>query len=690
MEADDINLHRFFTAGRNYIIPVYQRNYDWKKEHCQKLFQDIIKAEMDNDLAEYFLGSIVITLRDKSNYSEYFIIDGQQRLTTITLLLLAIYYNDSEMAKGAKSNIENLIFYNIQNKEKRLILKQVQRDEEFLSKIIRGDEITDDNSNIINNYLYFQNEIQNNTEIIPKIMGGFNKLRIVEIVLNEKDDNPQLVFETLNATGKGLSEADKIRNYILMYKNQEKLYENYWVKIEENCLQKYNENNISAFIKCFLTVEYIDKISKPIKDDKVYTVFKEYLEGKNNEDILELMLYYSKNYNLILSSNEDNKGKIATSIHRIRKNINVTVLDPLLLYILKQNQDKNISNDDTFQMIFLLENYLVRRAICSIPSNSINKIVISIIKKIVNKSSELEAKEILEQLLFIKGSGVFPTNESVIESLKTKKLYSSNAGVLGYFLLKQLETYSSKEKNNYENISIEHLMPRTLTSEWKKELGDEYQLVYDTYLHTLGNITLTGYNSEWSNKPFLNKKEQILEVSKFKFLNSDILSMSKWTKEEILNRTDRLAKSLLEIYPYPENIKTYIKNENDIENIDITEDIDYDFTSKEILEYEYDGKNYQVTEKSWSTFMVEILGKIYEEDTVKFHSRIIESSSFSDKIKYKCFNKEYIHNKYYESSNGKKLYFNTVQDTNSKIRLINSIIEILDIDISIIIKLKSK
>ena len=233
-------------------------------------------------------------------------------------------------------------------------------------------------------------------------------------------------------------------------------------------------------------------------------------------------------------------------------------------------------------------------------------------------------------------------------------------------------------------------MPQTLTNEWKKELGDEYQLIYDTYLHTLGNITLTGYNSEWSNKPFVNKKEQILEVSKFKFLNSDILNMSKWRKEEIVNRTDRLGRSLIEIYPYPENIKTYTKNDIDIENIDITEDIDYDFTSKEILEYEYDSKIYQVSEKSWSTFMVELLGKIYEEDTVKFNARIIESSIFSGKIKYEPFNVEYVHNKYYEASNGKKLYFNTVQDTNSKIRLINSIIEILDIDISIIIKLKSK
>ncbi len=684
MRAEDIDLHEFFTSGRNYIIPVYQRNYDWKKENCQKLLQDIIKAETD-DLPEYFLGSIVITLKGKFNYNEYFIIDGQQRLTTITLLLLAIYHNDSEVAKGSRPNVERLIFYNIQDKEKRLILKQIQKDDEFLSKIIKEDEITDDNSNIINNYLYFQNEITNNPAIIPIIMSGFNRLRIVQISLNEKNDNPQLVFETLNATGKGLSEADKIRNYILMYKNQEKLYEDYWVKIEENCLQKYNENNVSAFIKCFLTVEYINKINTPIKDDKVYTVFKEYLENRDNEEILKLMLDYSKNYNLILSPTEDSKDIIVASIHRIRKNLNVTVLDSLLLYILKQNQDKNISNDGTFQMIFLLENYLIRRAICSITNNGLNTIVVSIIKKIVNQSAEEKTKETLEKLLFLKGNGLSLTNESIIESLKTKKLYNSNTRVLGYFLLKQLETLNNKEKNSFEGISIEHIMPRTLTDQWKIELGDEHQLVYDTYLHTLGNITLTGYNSELSNKPFDYKKMEILKTSKFVFLNKEISTVPNWTKEAILERTHRLANALLEMYPYPKNLNVEYKD--NIGNINITEDIDCDFSSKEILEYEYNGKNYQVSDKNWSSFMVELLGKIYEEDTVKFNARIIENSSFSDKIKHECFDKEYIHNKCYNAGNGKVLYFNTVQDTNSKIRLIISIIEILEIDTSIIIKI---
>jgi len=689
MKANDIDVVDFLISQRTYTIPVYQRNYDWKEDNCKKLLDDILKAEKDES-PEYFLGSFVIV---KKEAHEFFIIDGQQRLTTITLLLLAIYNNNSEIAKGHQAFIKRLIFSNIQESDKRLILKQIQKDDAFLSKIINKEFTHNDNSNIINNYSFFSNYINTNSQIISDIMNGLNRLRVVQITLT-KDDQPQLVFETLNATGKKLSEADKIRNYILMYKDQEKLYHNYWSKIEENCLQHVDSNSVSNFMKAFLTIEF--GITKPIKDDMVYEEFKRYLENKKNEEVLWLMLEYSKCYNIILTKKHLTNLNITRTIFHINE-LEITVLNPLILCILKLEMDNKISTDKAAHMIGILENYLARRIICRVPSNALNKVVVSLINKLNVKNSEESIIKVFEEYLFsIGASSRFPKDEEVKESLITRELY----GRYGKFLLSLIESINSKEKNSLENISIEHIMPQKLSKKWQEYLGENYKEIYDTYIHTLGNLTLTGYNPELSNKP-MKDKQSLLADSKFRYLNEEFKNDSivkfrylneefkndgiVWNKEEILKRTNRLTEAILRIYPALNVEIDTSKIEDDILEYEL--DSDENFTNSHIIKYEYKDNIYEVSDKLWSTFIVQICGHIYEHHPVEFHQYIIENTDFENKVSYE---NKFKYNKTLTVV-GRALYFNTENDTNSKINFLVKVFETLKLDtddVSLFIRLE--
>jgi uncharacterized protein with ParB-like and HNH nuclease domain len=428
MRAIDTSVFEFLIAQRTYTIPVYQRNYDWKETHCKKLLFDIIKAGKSPQEPEYFLGSFVIVQKDIKDPFNFYIIDGQQRLTSLTLLLLAIYHSNTEIARGATPQIEKLIFSNISSSEKRLILKQIQKDDAYLYKIIQNEEFHVDDSNILNNYTFFSKYVDENPEDTLVILESItHKLRVVQITLQEHDQ-PQLVFETLNATGKGLSEADKIRNYILMYKDQEKLYEKYWVKIEENCLQNQDPGRISDFMKSFLTIEFREYVTKPIKDADVYKVFKDYVETckKNNEEILQLILEYSSCYNTILTADLDTKDKQLISSLKNIKRFGFTALDSIILCILKHKHDMIISVDCATNMIFLLENYLIRRLICSLPSNALNKVSFALIKKVLSQDSEENIKKLFEQsLLSFQGSARFPIDEHFLEIIVTRKMLNN-------------------------------------------------------------------------------------------------------------------------------------------------------------------------------------------------------------------------------------------------------------------------
>ncbi|MEI0486645.1 DUF262 domain-containing HNH endonuclease family protein [Brachyspira intermedia] len=666
-------LDEMFDSRKTFFIPVYQRNYDWKKEQCNKLIHDIEKA-VDRDAKEYFIGSFVLVKKGDDKKS-FYIIDGQQRITTIVLLLLAILDYAKNNNETLKTSIEKFIFSDVKEHSGRLFLKQIQKDDEYLNKILNDEEIKEGTSNIINNYLFFKEKLNNDEKYISKLWKGLDLLKGIRITL-EQEDEPQIIFETLNATGLSLKEGDKIRNYVLMYKNQDRLYKDYWIKIEENCMQNLDDESVSTFIRFFLAIEN----KEFSKESEVYNDFKKYLENKDNEEVLKKLLEYSKLYNIILDTSKEKNKNVKTKLDNI-KELKANVLNPLIMLFLKYRNEQLISEDILFDSLHLLENYILRRLICSRKTNDLNKICISIIKKLYiffeNKKDINTIVDYLSNILIdLKGNGEFPDNITVENSILEKDVYKN---ILAKFILTKLELLDSKEKIDIDNITIEHIMPRTLTDNWKKLIGDNYKEIHDKYVNTIGNLTLTGYNSELSNKS-LEEKQEMYKDSKFLFLNKDILDLKIWNKNIIIERSKRLIKKLLEYYKYPKII-----NKIDDEIKDYSLDDSIDFSGMNIYYFEYKNNKYDVAK--WAGFLTKILTLIYEEDSVKFNQFIFKDDSFKNKIS----NEEFFYNYGKATKTESNFFVNTDTDTNTKIKLLINVLDKLNIstdEITLYIKKK--
>ena len=675
IRGEDIQvLDDMFDSRKTFHIPVYQRNYDWKKEHCEKLLYDIENA-VDRNAKEYFIGSFVLVKKEDDKKS-FYIIDGQQRITTIVLLLLAILDYAENNNKPLQTSIEKLIFSDVKEHSGRLFLKQIQRDDEYLNKILDNQKIEKGTSNIVNNYLYFKEKLNNSKEYISKLWKGLDLLKGIRITL-EQEDEPQIIFESLNATGQSLKEADKIRNYILMYKNQNELYNNYWVKIEENCLQRLYEESVSTFIRYFLAI----KNKEFSREAEVYNDFKKYLRNKDNEDVLKELLIYSELYNIILNENNQNVNKnIRTKLSNI-KELKANIINPFIILLLNLKNDNKLTEDYLYDILHLIENYIIRRLICSKPSNTLNKICISLIKKTYlffdNDKNKINFVEyIANALTEFKGSGEFPDDTSVEKSILEKDIYKS---ILGKFILTRLELFNSKEKIDIdEDITIEHIMPRTLSDEWKELIGNNYRDLYDKYIDTIGNLTLTGYNPELSNK-ILKDKIDLYRESKFKFLNKDLVDLKEWNENIIINRTNRLISELLKHYEYPQNTN---KNASAIEEYSLDDNID--FSGMNIYSFEYKNNKYEVA--SFSMFLNKILSLIYEEDSVKFTNMIFNDNSFKNKIS----NEEFYYNYGKALKTDAGFFINKDNDTNTKIKLLLKVLEKLNIELDEIILYLSK
>ncbi len=562
--------------------------------------------------------------------------------------------------------IEKLIFSDVKEHSGRLFLKQIQKDDEYLNKILNNDkDIKEGASNIINNYLFFKEILNNDKKYIAKLWKGLDLLKGIRITL-EQEDEPQIIFETLNATGLSLKEGDKIRNYVLMYKNQDRLYKDYWIKIEENCIQSADDESVSVFIRFFLAIEN----KEFSKEAEVYNDFKKYLENKDNEEVLNKLLKYSELYNIILDTSKEKNEKIKFKLNNI-KELKANVLTPLIMLFLKYRNEGLISEDILLDCLHLLENYILRRLICSRKTNDLNKICISLIKKLYlffeNKKDINTIKDYISNILIdLKGNGEFPDDKDLENSIIEKDVYKT---ILAKFILIKLELLnSSKEKIDSDNITIEHIMPRTLTESWKKLIGDNYKEIHDKYVNTIGNLTLTGYNSELSNKS-LEEKQKMYKNSKFIFLNEDILDLKTWNENIIINRSRRLINKLLEYYKYPEVI---IRVNNEIEEYSLDDSID--FSGMNICSFEYKNNKYDASK--WAVFLTEILNLIYEEDSVEFRRRIFEDKIFKNKIS----DKEFSYNYWKASETKSKFFVNTNTDTNTKIKLLISVLDKLNIN----------
>lgn len=529
---------------RVFKVPVYQRNYDWSNIHCEKLYQDIMTATKRNH--KHFMGTVVyIVGLGGSTLNEVLIIDGQQRITSLYILLKALY----DAAKGVSDEIadelEKVMFNSDCDEKYKLKLKPVKTDNEQLLLLIKDNiDDMDRNSNIYKNYITFKNLIASSEASgcqLNDILNGIKKLEMVEIVLDKSQgDEPQKIFESINSTGLDLSLADIIRNYLLMDDaNQDALYENYWTVIEKNV----GYRNLGDFVINFLN----SQISKSVNSQNAYRLFKEQCEENNlsHEDVLKELKRTSKYYGAFIGENHYYSKRITYCLRAFYTIKQTTVL-PFLFKIFSDYENGIIDETTLCKVLDYLLAYLVRTTACEF-NKSLSKFMKSLYDRIFAENYDHYYEKIVIFLNDLKANYRMPTDDEFKEALIYKPLYKKP---ICKFVLSAIEN-STKEHIDVSNYTVEHILPQKENAAvWKKEVGDEYGKVYEIYLHTLGNLTITGYNSELGTKSFQDKKAIIREYSKANILNKEVLSAEKWDGVSIQNRAEILADILMRIFHY--------------------------------------------------------------------------------------------------------------------------------------------
>ncbi len=605
MEARQISISEFLSTSRTrFIIPVYQRNYDWKEKNCLQLFEDIKNIGLQNERKSHFMGSIVYVSNsdtDSIDLKEYVIIDGQQRLTTSTLFLKALH---DVIDEGTKEEIlEDFLINKRLDEKNKLKLKPIKKDDEVFRKLLKNDfDTIDTNSNIYKNYSFLKNQIIKFGDF-KSLYFGFKKLFIVHIALNRRDDNPQLIFESINSTGVSLSQSDLIRNFLLMDKEadeQIELFENYWFKIEENLTSE----NISNFIRDYLTVKQ-NKI--PNKDD-TYEAFKIFVYSQNiqTKELLIELLEYSKLYKTFLFPHNEIYAQNLKNI----KQLKIGVVYPFLLSVIDKFNKQFINDKQLFMTLEIIESYIIRRMVCNKPTNALNKVFASLfsdILEIQNFNYENFSKYFATILFSKRGSAIFPNDEEFRADFTSRDAY--NLKNIKFILLR-LENRDNNERVDIATLSIEHFMPQTLTNSWKAKLGDKYQIIHDRYLHNIGNLSLSGDNTQLGNKSFEDKKHILKEQSRLK-LNQYFIDALSWGDNEINQRADVLFEEAKEMWQYPKELDLKL----DFKYIDkefYTLDDDIDITGKKPLYFELFSEKHST--KSWNDLYVNVVKILVDFD----------------------------------------------------------------------------
>lgn len=557
MEAKQNSITRFMQQqDAQFFIPVYQRNYDWREEQCKQLLKDIFAAGKNDLIDSHFIGSIVyIQLNLITGAPELTIIDGQQRLTTLTLFIAALAQRAKEIGQLELSKkLSNRFLINEEmNDNEKLKLKPIKKDD-FALKYVLGlyhSEINDF-SRVIENYKYFYESITN--EKIEIANKGFQKLIFIEIALDKAKDDPQKIFQSLNSTGLDLSQADLIRNYILMKLNnrtQIKIYEKYWIEIEKNTTEVHSKNNrMSDFIRDYLTFKFS---SIPVQN-KVFDVFRDKFQFENEEDLsllLEDIKKYSKYFFYFINPEEFPSENIKNNLKFIKK-LQINVSFPFLLQVFEAYNSNRINDEVLNQVLEIIQSFTWRRFICGVATNALNKIFMDLYKSIDENDF---VNSLYRSLLSKRGSQRFPNNDEVLKELKFKDMYNIQPKNRTYFL-ERLENYGHRIQTTVENnpdVSIEHIFPQKPGTAWKDSLSDEFDEMKNL-TNTAANLTLSAFNSELSNSSFIIKRDFPEKGYKFSPLRMDkfLGLIDNWNLENLADRREWIENRFLQIWKYPD------------------------------------------------------------------------------------------------------------------------------------------
>ncbi|MGL2478719.1 GmrSD restriction endonuclease domain-containing protein [Helicobacter pylori] len=546
MKADATTLLGFFEENQNnqFVIPIYQRLYSWGKEQCKQLWDDIIKIGGNDKMNGHFIGSILYVLDGNTHSNNpLLIIDGQQRLTTITLLLIALRNHSSDEVK--RKEIESYLINsgNDGDKKFRLILSESDKDTLLFLIDKNKRKPSEPSSKIMENFKLFEEWIRKNTNKLETIFKGLDKLMIVWIALKKGKDDPQLIFESMNSKGIELTQADLIRNYIIMeteVEKQEDFYNQYWRAMEEDF--KQNETLFNRFVRHYLTIKTRDIPN--IK--KVYEAFKRYQQerGIETEVLLQDLQKYCEYFCQIAFKKEADKDLNKALSFLV--DLEMDVIYPLLLELYSDYSDGVLSKQDFIPIIYLTESYICRRAVCGLGTNSLNKVFPSFTKHI---QKDEYFKSLKAHFGYLTEKQRFPNNDEFKKLFITIDFYHFQKRE---YFLERLENFERKERVYAHEYTTEHIMPQTLEKEWERDLGENFQAIHDKYLHTIGNLTLTGYNPEYSNKSFQEKRdmEKGFKQSPLK-LNQSLKDLESFGEKEIEKRANDLADWALKIWTYP-------------------------------------------------------------------------------------------------------------------------------------------
>ena len=532
---------------------------------------------------------------------------GQQRITTIYILLKALYNASKDVSFHIEREIEEVMFNRHCDEMYKIKLKPVKTDNEQLMYMIKDRiEMMDRNSNVYKNYIIFEKLIDEHLKSgleINDILNGIKKLEVVEIILDKSlGDEPQKIFESINSTGLDLSLADLIRNYLLMDNiNQEALYEEYWLEIEKNVGYK----NLGDFVINYLN----SQISKSVNEKNAYHLFKKHCIENNLtcEDILKSLKRTSKYYGAFIGENKYYSAELTKYLSAFNTIKQTTVL-PLLFKIFNDYEDNRINEESLSKVLNYLLTYLIRITACEISKN-LSKFMKSMYDRVIDGKYNNYYERFVIFLNDLRANDRMPTDKEFRDALISKPLYKKN---ICKYLLSVIEN-STKEHIDVSNLTIEHILPQKENAAvWRKEIGEDYDSVYDLYLHTLGNLTITGHNSELGTKSFNDKKKIIKDNSKANILNKDVLSVDRWNKTSILNRANNLIDILLDEFKYVEiHSNKNVKNEL---GYDLNSDID--FSNTKPIAFSFDGEFIKVN--NWVDLLTKFIGIAYDLDTVLF------------------------------------------------------------------------
>ncbi len=559
MKATEAKFLDFLKKSPQFVIPIYQRTYSWTERECRELWDDILRTGVNDDISAHFVGSIVYIeegLYQVSSQTPLLVIDGQQRLTTVTLILeaLARHVGDDEPLDGfsAKKLRNYYLLNHLEDGDRAFKLLLTQTDKASLLALVQQNQQPSVHSlRIAENFEFFEEKLRSLSGDLEALCKGLTKLVVVDISLSRDQDNPQLIFESMNSTGRELSQADLIRNFVLMGlapAHQTKLYEDHWRPMEVEFGQEGYGKLFDDFMRYYLTFRTGDTPNV----NAVYEAFKEYFRlpdvADDGVDALIAEVHMFAGYYCAMALGKEPDKRLAQAFHDLRE-LKVNVAYPFLLELYHDYTIGVLSLDDFEQAIRLVESYVFRRAVCGIPTNSLNK-TFETFSKALQKDRYITS--IQAHLLLMPSYRRFPKNDEFRHEFKMRDLY--NFPRRSYWL-RRLENHGHKERVAVDEYTIEHIMPQNenLSQEWRKELGDDWERVHEEWLHTLGNLTLTGYNSEYSDRPFREKRDMDGGYAQSKLkLNADLGSYEKWDETAIQKRADILSKQAAQVWPRPE------------------------------------------------------------------------------------------------------------------------------------------